>query len=57
MVWHLIPSLMKLKQMLIPLLVGSIAVVKGVSCLRKGNKSSNAKLSAFDKAARVIYGI
>jgi len=51
----LIPSLMKPKQMLIPLLVGSIAVVRGASYLRKGNKSSNAKLTAFDKAAMELF--
>lgn len=50
-----IPSLLKPKEMLIPLLVGASAVGYGILNIKSGIKSKKVKPSSFDKAAMKLY--
>jgi len=51
----LIPSLMKPREMLIPLLAGAFSVGLGILYFRYGKKHKKAKLTSFDKAAIQLF--
>lgn len=51
----LIPSLMKPKEMLIPLLAGAFSAGLGILYFWYGRKSKKEKLSSFDKAAIKLF--
>ena len=50
-----IPSLMKPKEMLLPLLAGAFAVVLGIFYLRSGKNTKKEKVTSFDKAAIQLF--
>lgn len=51
----IIPSLMGVKEMIGPLLLGVFATGMGVLYLRIARKPQKSKLSSFDKAASILF--